>query len=287
MNIELPALYRSADAASRRAQNEYLLLFAANGMALVIGSLFATTLASWAYSAIVGTICFLTSLGLFLSGQLRESRQRWYQARALAESIKTSTWRYLMRADPYDKGTTEEADTLFRKVLSELIKDNQSLGRSIADGSCDGDQVTTSMRQTQQESYAVKKELYHSKRIKDQRAWYQRKAKYNARQSRVFCVLICVAYVALAVMMLVRIRQPDGSYPIAVFSVLASVLISWTQLKRFDELASAYALTAHEVGIIESRYNRVVSVEGLSDFVADAENAFSREHTQWVARRDH
>ena len=287
MNIDLPALYKSADAASRDAQNEYLRLFAINGLALVLGSLFATTVSSWEHSSIAGMICFLASLGLFLSGQLRESRQRWYQARALAESVKTSTWRYLMRADPYDKGTTEEADSQFRRTLSELIKDNQSLGRSIADDSCDGDQVTTSMREIQQESYAVKKDLYQANRIKEQRSWYQGKARYNARRSRAYCLTICFAYVGLAVMMLIRIRYPDGFYPIAVLSVLTSVLIAWTQLKRFDELASAYALTAHEVGIIETRYGAVASEEDLSNFVADAENAFSREHTQWVARRDH
>ncbi len=93
--------------------------------------------------------------------------------------------------------------------------------------------------------------------------------------------------VAIAFLIL-RIFNPETPFiPVDVLAIVASGLISWTEIKRYDELASAYGLTAHEIGIIKGRYKSVLSFEHLSDFVSDAENAFSREHTQWAARRDH
>jgi hypothetical protein len=60
----------------------------------------------------------------------------------------------------------------------------------------------------------------------------------------------------------------------------------WLQVKRHGELAGSYLLTAHEIGHIQGRSGSVSDEKTLSDFVNEAEFAFSREHTQWSARRD-
>jgi hypothetical protein len=57
------------------------------------------------------------------------------------------------------------------------------------------------------------------------------------------------------------------------------------QIKKFSELSSAYSLTAHEIGIIEDRIDEADTEDEFSDFVNEAELAFSREHTQWLARQ--
>lgn len=66
---------------------------------------------------------------------------------------------------------------------------------------------------------------------------------------------------------------------------MASAIIGWTQVKKFNELASSYTLTAHEIGIIQSKVHDAQDEDAFSDFVNEAEQAFSREHTQWVARQ--
>ena len=58
------------------------------------------------------------------------------------------------------------------------------------------------------------------------------------------------------------------------------------QAKRFTELSASYALTAHEITLIREQADELKKDEHLSTFVGDAENAFSREHTQWEARKD-
>jgi len=74
--------------------------------------------------------------------------------------------------------------------------------------------------------------------------------------------------------------------PVDVIIALASSLLSWIQAKRFTELSASYALTAHEIGFINEQIATINSEDDFSKFVGDAENAFSREHTQWAARRD-
>ncbi len=66
---------------------------------------------------------------------------------------------------------------------------------------------------------------------------------------------------------------------------MAGGVLTWIQVKRFQEIATAYALTAHEIGIVRGHLADSDTDEEFSEFVKDAENAFSREHTQWVVRQ--
>ena len=67
---------------------------------------------------------------------------------------------------------------------------------------------------------------------------------------------------------------------------MAGGVLTWIQVKRFQEIATAYALTAHEIGIVRGHLAESDTNEEFSKFVKDAENAFSREHTQWVVRQN-
>ncbi|MBD3707460.1 hypothetical protein IE983_23415 [Enterobacter hormaechei] len=49
-------------------------------------------------------------------------------------------------------------------------------------------------------------------------------------------------------------------------------------------MSASYILTAHEIGVIKNR-RHMFQVSDFSSFIRDAETAFSREHTQWIARR--
>ncbi|RWI72075.1 MAG: SLATT domain-containing protein [Mesorhizobium sp.] len=75
-------------------------------------------------------------------------------------------------------------------------------------------------------------------------------------------------------------------WPTEPLIVIAASLIGWTQIKKFNELASAYTLTAHEIGLTADLITDANSDEAFSAAVNEAELAFSREHTQWVARQN-
>ncbi|EKA6789224.1 SLATT domain-containing protein, partial [Salmonella enterica] len=65
----------------------------------------------------------------------------------------------------------------------------------------------------------------------------------------------------------------------------AASIVGWVQIKKYNELAVSYFLTAHEIGDIKEQFNYISSENDFLEFVNNAEKAFSREHTQWLARR--
>jgi hypothetical protein len=138
-------------------------------------------------------------------------------------------------------------------------------------------------------------EFYRRERIEDQHAWYVRKARWNTDTARIWFALL-VLFNVLAIGLCVVRLSPEGrefwehtfgKWPIDFFTIAAGSVLAWMQTKRFQELAASYTLTAYEIGVLRADLPPKDSTESrFAHFVADAENAYSREHTQWRARRD-
>jgi hypothetical protein len=136
-------------------------------------------------------------------------------------------------------------------------------------------------------SLEQRKLTYANNRIKDQLTWYAKKARSNRRTSNVFFWALIATNGFAVLCAILRIQFVNVSiWPTDVLVALAASLLSWMQAKRFSELAASYALAAHEIGLIREQALLPSTDAELSQFVGDAENAFSREHTQWVARQD-
>jgi hypothetical protein len=283
--LAYPALFGAADEASNKAQAALLLSYKINLALLVLAALASLFTASNGL-AIASAVLFLASLAAHLYSEFQGLQRRWYQARALAESVKTTTWRFKMHADPFTGASTDT--DLFRERLRELLAQNEGIAGDLDATWANKEQITPSMIEVRFASFEDRRELYRASRIVEQRSWYARKAQENKRSSRDFVIGICCIYGLAIFLVLIKVSSPERTWlPIEPLAVLAGGLIGWKQLRRFNELSSAYNLTAHEVGIIESRFVSVRDAAALSRFVSDAENAFSREHTQWAARRDH
>ena len=86
-------------------------------------------------------------------------------------------------------------------------------------------------------------------------------------------------------MLLYRIKNPGQGLPIEVVATAAGAVLTWLQGKKHNELNSSYALAAHEIVLIKGEALSVKSEKELAEFVFNSETAFSREHTQWAARK--
>lgn len=286
---DYPALFRSADESAVVAQSTYLWLIRLQFGLLI----FAATIALWFDHARVLLlvyailICASTALLLFMS--VKKPEKDWYGCRALAESIKTSTWRYMMRAEPFkDASRIQEVKEKFAAFLKEILDANSHVRDSISRRPKAGNQITPAMDQMRALSLEERLRRYLGERIDEQRQWYIEKVKINRRQF-VSWIIFCVAVQGIAIILaLLRAHYFETwtIWPAEPLLVIASAAIGWIQIKKFNELASAYSLTAHEIGIIQTRIGDVTSEEAFSDFVNEAERAFSREHTQWVARQN-
>lgn len=289
---DMPAVFRAADTASNTAQRNYLRLVRADVSLIVVSALSTAVAVSSrdgrVVTALIGAGCLLT--GLILTGLIIRTGydRRWFQTRAVAESSKTMAWRYMTGAEPYPSSLPEpEADERFCREIDAVLQERRAIGGFLGGSEGVGEQITEAMRKLRLAPLETRCAIYVRDRIQDQREWYSSKAEENSDRSDAWLYAVAASQLAGAGAAVALVRWPEIGFNAAgVLAVLAAALMAWLQLKQHQELASSYALAAHELGLVESRARHVQTEQALSDFVSDAENAISREHTMWVARRD-
>lgn len=287
--LKFPALFTCADEASNGQQKFYLDLIRAEYAALLFAAILTLPFgdAPWYYA--IHAAALFTGLGILIWRSSANPVQVWYRHRALAESVKTSTWRYVMRAPPFDDAHLDKAKNEFRGYLTTVLKMNADSG-ALANGvEAAGKHTTDEMEKVRALGWRKRRDYYLRERIEDQLDWYKRKATFNQGRAKFWRNGAIVVYIVAVGFVLARIAEPNliTIWPIEPLLVAAAFVIGWTQIKKYSELASVYALTALEVQLIHEKIKEVDTEEELPLFVNEAEQAFSREHTQWVARQEH
>ncbi|ATG36153.1 hypothetical protein PhaeoP23_02020 [Phaeobacter piscinae] len=285
---DLPALYLSADLASNKSQKGYLLVLKAEFALLVLLALVGEFAGEIPAAKNVMVIFLIFLFGLLVYRFFSKLDRKWYACRALAESVKTSAWKFAMRSHPYDDHSIVQVPTKnFLNSLIEIRKDNDFLGHELDAKYSDGDQISDKMLEVRKLPFEERLDLYLSSRVKGQRTWYATKAADNAKKRKFwFCFAVFCYALASASMLSKDLIESDVSFLFSGLLVLVTSSFAWIQVKRFGELSASYTLTAHEIGSIQGRSVDVTDENSLSEFVNAAEFAFSREHTQWAARRD-
>lgn len=285
--FKYPALYETAGDLSAKSQSVYLWLIRTEYALLFLAAVLSMNWSKEPTFFIIYAVVLLSSLGILICRSLMKPEQDWYRGRALAESIKTSSWRFVMRSSPFeDAASIMIPRGEFRDHLLGILKANRFIGDKMPPDSAAKQQIPESMEEVRARDLKQRKAFYLEHRIKEQRNWYSTKAGANKRASRHWMLAGIAAYAVAIVLALVRVEYPNWElWPIEPVIVLASSFVGWTQIKKFNELASSYTLTAHEIGIIQNRIGEIDEEEDFSEFVNEAEQAFSREHTQWVARQ--
>lgn len=282
--MKLPALHDSASSGSDHAQSKYLFLIRSEVFCLFLCAVFSLDLVKIPIYYECSALIFAISLAVMLFRSVGKPEGQWYKCRAIAESVKTLSWRYAMAASPFQE--SDKAPALFRNALLEVLKDAAFIGEALSHGDSATDQITDEMNSTRLLPIVDRLDAYKVKRVMDQRVWYAKKAVQNKNSSKHWAIIGTAIYIMAAATVLLRIEHPDWSeLPTAPLIVMASSALGWVQIKKFNELAAAYTLTAHEIGILQNRMAEITNEDQLSEFVNDAELAFSREHTQWVVRQ--
>lgn len=282
---DYPALFLDADAGANRYQAKFLRLIGGEYLTLFFAALFSMNF-------LEGVVFYLLYAGVFFIGLLilvtrsqSKPEQWWYRCRALAESVKTLGWRYMMRAAPFD-GDEAAAKLKFRDDLHEMFREHKETAKEITNDWSGKHQITQVMEDTRAMSRADRMAYYLIHRVDDQRGWYNRRSTENRVAAHQWVLASGAAYVFAGAMVLSRIAWPHWKYwPIEPLIVLAASIVGWMQIKKFNELAAAYTVAAHEIGLIRPKADAVKNEQDFSEFVNDAEKAFSREHTLWIARQ--
>ncbi len=284
---DLPALYQAANKASINAKKEYF-----RGLFGYLSLLICAAAVSFLWpqnsvGAIVSLILFFVTLIILGWIRVRRPDDLWYNWRAVAESVKTRAWRWMIRAEPYENAKSlDKSSKDFIADLRTILEQNNSISDTLRAGDISFSAIPGKMKMIRELSMQKRLEIYKRERIEDQADWYKRESILNRKKADHWFWGSVSLHLLAAIMLSIRIMEPSLSLPIGIIATAAGAALTWPQAKKHNELNSSYSLAAHEIAFIKEEASSVKSEEELSDFVMNSEAAFSREHTQWFARKN-
>jgi protein-S-isoprenylcysteine O-methyltransferase Ste14 len=290
VDSDLPPLYHAADASSLTAQNWFLTATQIRLFALLSAAAFGLFVwksqnAPTDWAGVLAAVSFVVAL-LVETYLLRAKPERtWYEGRAAAESVKTLSWRYAVGAEPFDIVGKSEADVddLFLSQLDGVLEVVKDLDLTPPESG--GEQISVEMRALRASPLVDRKRAYEEQRVGDQQSWYAKKARWNrTRAGRWTAAMLSVEVLGVVAGILKAVGVFEGDL-LGFTGALVAAMTAWLQTKQHRALAAAYAVTALELASVRSKIARQTTESDWARFVADAEEAFSREHTLWKASR--
>ena len=280
--FELPGSYVAADEGSLEGQRRFIMSTRIQLILLVIAS--AAGSFSWAVqhgwdgTALLAGVAFSAAAVLRVVLIRGRPHRAWYDGRAAAESVKTLSWKYAVGGDPFQVSEARAAAN-FEALVDEVVASFDSFKRAERGGSA----ATPSMDATRTQTLEERKNLYGSHRIGDQRDWYSRKAAWNQTRARFWgFVVLALQLVGAAGAFL----KGFGVVDIDLFGLAGAAVgsaVAWLETKQHHTIARAYRVAAEELGSIVDLIPRQTDEASWCRFVAESEEAISREHTLWKA----
>lgn len=290
--MDYPSSFEASDKASLITQRNHIRFSIIVFLSLTLAALFSGFVFDKENSLFKPfTICVIASLliATILKFVIKIYKwdKKWFDGRAVAESIKTATWRYVMGVKPFGiQLSPEEIDKKFTAEVAAIIQSRPAICEAMSTCLSSGKQITDKMRETRSKNVEEKKVIYLNERIKDQRSWYTKKAAYNGRQENCWFAFAIIAQVLAIILAFCKLYMEWNVFsPIGFITTLASIFVAWVEMKKFQELSQSYALAAQELASAESLLVHVGDQTSLATYVNDTENAISREHTMWCAKR--
>jgi hypothetical protein len=288
---DFPGLYQASDAASLKAQKSYKGIIAYDLISMIIASALAlynyqdTEPKLWVY--VISGIFLLVSFTLTLIIRAKKFEDTWYQGRALAESCKTLTWRFITCAESFEVDLEKEVvKDKFISRLKEFSNEFKDLNESLNAKTIVLPVITEKMWEVRNLNTLERKDFYIQNRINDQKDWYANKAEFNKKKYSNWFLVIIISQLIAILSIAFLIKFPDSNWNlVGFFTTISASALSWLQLKQHQELKQAYTTAAQELNFIQASFGNVNSDNELAEFVLDSENAISREHTLWLAQK--
>lgn len=163
---DFPGLYRAADEMSGEAQKHFLGALLTNLVLLVAAAVMSViNYPHWGAAALqAALLAGALASAVYLAMQRPE--RLWYSARAVAESIKTLTWRYVSRAEPFH----EDDDTAKKHILDKLaqvIRQNPGVSDKLI-SHISAHQITDRMKSLRADDFETRRTTYVEHQINDQ-----------------------------------------------------------------------------------------------------------------------
>jgi SMODS and SLOG-associating 2TM effector domain 3/SMODS and SLOG-associating 2TM effector domain 1 len=290
--VDYPTTWRAATAVAALAKRRYYaLLFLQLGSAF-LGALFSAVSAAvespatgqWYRQA--SAVALLVSFVVLLVGRVLRTDAIWWDARAVAESLKSSAWRFMMHLAPFKSADGATPDELFRVQVRETLKARSDISAALERRRDDDpNEISPLMQQTRRAPFEERRAFYTERRLNDQRRWYHGQARLHDRARELYFFVAILAQLGAVLVAFLQWRPWRLNIVPLLVAISASVT-AWAQAKRHEESAQAYALASQELDVMAVRLDAAGGESAFEAAVAETEAAISREHTMWMARRN-
>lgn len=308
---DLPPLFHHAVKRSVRAQRQFFSELAAELILLALGVLvgaFSGSLDSIGSFSLVAppftvigihvpeltafqfaeaALIALALLMRLIRGFTRPERL-WYEARAVAESVKSLAWRYAVGGEPFQESLSpEELDAVvadrFGGIRTDLSK-YQAPEHVAGQG-----QITPGMRRMRALTLTQRKRAYRADRVDEQQVWYTKNSRFNRlRGGQAHLILVVVEAFGVCAALLPLALAAIHLFPLSLQSLATNVAgggAAWIQAKRYEDLTASYKVTASELKQVSADIEKAQDEPAWARFVENAEGSMSREHQLWRATR--
>ncbi|OAB26027.1 Protein of unknown function [Flavobacterium fryxellicola] len=288
---DFPNFFRAGDKASLVAQSTYVNYVKWDLSLMIIAS--ALTIYNYQEANsktiiyVISGILLLIATILSLVIKNKQYEDIWYRGRALAESCKTLTWRYITCSEYFENDlNSSEAKKRFRERITEVKNEFSDLNKELSAKLLALPIISEEMNVIREYSLEMRKQYYLKHRINNQIDWYQNKADKSKSKYEGWFWAVIIAQILGLISIGYLIKFPNCSFNfVGLFSTLSASFFSWLQLKKYQENKEAYTTATSELNLIKQVGEEINSEESFSKFVLDSENAMSREHTMWLAQK--
>ncbi|WP_042403747.1 DUF4231 domain-containing protein [Streptacidiphilus carbonis] len=288
----LPDPFWAADLASLRGQDFALYWYRWQLGLTILAALFGTLPAhrvGGVNIAPVASLLLLAAAGAtaWLLHR-RAPQEQWYEGRSTAESVKALTWKYVVRAQPFEgEGRDAEADKRFNDLVGRLPYSAQD---GPAPGA--GTQVNAEMQAARAGTLRERRNLYVNERLRAQKVWYDSRANECDQKVQLWGVGLAVVFSAGLLIAALEATTFTSLHALGVIPACAAAATAWIQLRQYRPLAASYRLAAKELdriaaGLSHLRPEAPGAETEWSHLAREAEDAISREHIVWRARSQH
>ncbi|MEM2129031.1 MAG: DUF4231 domain-containing protein [Candidatus Bathyarchaeia archaeon] len=286
-----PALYQQSDSLALNARRKYFHLTIVKILILIIVAIITSI--AWVQqpslrtqATIVLTILLVLSISLTSIMSYRRFDRIWFVSRAIAESVKAETWKFMMKAGQYQGiSANSEAKNRFFDSLKQILNQQSEIVLHLNPNFQEMEQITENMERIKNETFENRLNYYIQNRIRDQMLWYGKKAIWNRTQEYRWFVITWILEILAVVVAVLMIVQPEGIVnPVSLIMATGAGVLSWINARSYSEPAQSYACVAQQLALLEGRAKNVSNENELATIVLDVEETIRKEHSIWVAR---
>ncbi|MET7593971.1 DUF4231 domain-containing protein [Streptomyces sp. NPDC005481] len=285
---DLPPLFHESDRQALSRQSESFLAVRAQLVVLLLATCAATLAEHVDDHAVAALAAVLYALTIVIGvhASRRRARAHWQAHRAVAETVKSLAWQYMVHGGPFRTGLADP-DGMFTERLTDRLRELRKVGwedeRSAA--GLGAGQITPAMRAVRAKPFEVRRDFYLRDRVLEQLVWYGHSAaqarRAAARWSTVTAVLTLLALFAAVL----RAMGALGDWDLTgVLSAAAAGGVAWQEVRRHRPLTYAHSLIEQDLETARIGMATTVTEDGWAEAVAEAERLVSPQHTDWLVR---